>query len=55
MGFKYEYVDGEKRTQASADIKISVPVYQPDRFQINAPTVPETVTVGEEAEILWPM
>ncbi len=40
-----------KRNQASADIKISVPVYQPDRFQINAPTVPETVSVGEEAEI----
>lgn len=51
VGFKYEFVDKEKRSQASADIKISVPVYQPDRFQINAPTVPETVSVGEEAEI----
>ena len=52
VGFKYEYVDGEKRSQASADIKISLPVYQPDRFHINAPTVPESVTVGEEAEVL---
>ena len=52
VGFKYEYVDGEKRSQASADIKISLPVYQPDRFHINAPTVPESVNVGEEAEIL---
>lgn len=51
VGFKYEFVDKEKRSQASADIKISVPVYQPDRFQINAPTVPEAVSVGEEAEI----
>ena len=51
VSFKYEFVDKEKRSQASADIKISVPVYQPDRFQINAPTVPETVSVGEEAEI----
>ena len=51
MGFKYEYVDGGKRAQASADIKLAIPVYQPDRFQINAPVVPETATVGEEAEI----
>lgn len=51
LGFKYEYVDGGKRSQASADIKLSIPVYQPDRFQINAPVVPETATVGEEAEI----
>ena len=52
VGFKYEYVDGEKRSQASADIKISLPVYQPDRFHINAPSVPESVTVGEEVEVL---
>ena len=52
VGFKYEYVDGDKRSQATADIKISLPVYQPDRFHINAPTVPESVTVGEEAELL---
>ena len=44
-------VDGSKRSQASADIKISVPVYQPDRFQINNPVVPEFITVGEEAEV----
>lgn len=52
VGFKYKYVDGEKRSQASADIKISLPVYQPDRFHINAPSVPESVTVGEEVEVL---
>ena len=51
VGFKYEYVDGDKRTSASADIRISVPIYQPDRFQLNAPVVPETVNVGEEAEL----
>lgn len=51
MSFKYEYVDGGKRAQASADIKLAIPIYQPDRFQINAPVVPETATVGEEAEI----
>jgi len=46
VGFKYEYVDGDKRTSASADIRISVPIYQPDRFQLNSPVVPETVNVG---------
>ena len=51
VSFKYEYSDGEKRTQASSDVKLSVPVYQPDRFQINAPTVPEYGTVGEEIEL----
>ena len=48
VSFKYEYVDGDKRSQATADIRISIPVYQPDRFQINAPAVPETVQVYEE-------
>ena len=52
VGFKYEYVDGEKRSQGSADIRISIPVYQPDRFQIQAPTLPETFTVGEEGEVV---
>ena len=52
LSFKYEYVDGEKRTQASSDVKLSIPVYQPDRFQINAPSVPETVSMGEETELL---
>lgn len=52
LSFKYEYSDGEKRAQATSEVKLSIPVYQPDRFQINAPSVPETVTVGEETELL---
>ena len=51
VSFKYEYNDGEKRTQATSDIKLSIPVFQPDRFQINEPTVPEYGTVGEEIEV----
>ena len=51
VSFKYEYVDGTKRTQATTDIKLSVPVYQPDRFQINTPILPESINVGEEFEI----
>ena len=52
LSFKYEYMDGDKRSQATSEIKLSIPVYQPDRFQINAPSVPESVTVGEETELL---
>ena len=52
LSFKYEYEDGEKRTQTNSDVKLSIPVYQPDRFQINAPSVPETVNMGEETELL---
>lgn len=48
VSFKYEYVDGSKRAAASSEIKLSVPVVQQDRFQINAPTLPETVNAGEE-------
>ena len=51
VAFKYEYVEKEKRSQASADIRLSVPVYQLDRFQVNEPTMPETATVGEELEV----
>lgn len=46
--FKYEYVDGSKRTAAASEVKIAVPVVQQDRFQVNAPALPGTCTVGEE-------
>ena len=48
VAFKYEYVDGGKRSAASSEIRLSVPVVQQDRFQISAPNLPETVSAGEE-------
>ena len=51
INFKYEYVDHKKRTQATSDIKLSVPVYQPDRFEISKPVVPEYITEGDEISI----
>lgn len=48
ISFKYEYVDNQKRTAASSDVKITVPVYQPDRFEIASPAVPVMVYAGEE-------
>lgn len=46
--FKYEYVDGGKRTAATSEVKVAVPVVQQDRFQVNAPVLPESCAVGEE-------
>lgn len=51
VGFKYEYVDAGVRSASSSDIKISVPVSQPDRFQLNDPVPPDAVNVGEETTI----
>ena len=51
VSFKYEYVDGGKRTPVTADIRLSVPVSQPDRFQINAPVSASAPQAGSESEI----
>ena len=48
LTFKYEFTDGQKRSTNTADIKISVPVVQPDRFQLIAPAVPSSSNVDEE-------
>ena len=51
VSFKYEYVDNDKRVPVSTDMKMTVPVYQPDRFEISHPTVPVMVYAGEETSI----
>ena len=51
LTFKYEYVDGGKRSNATADIKLSLPVFQPDRFKVNPPAIPESVNAGEETTL----
>lgn len=51
ISFKYEYVDGAIRSSNTSDIKISVPVSQPDRFELNNPVVPDSVNAGEETTI----
>ena len=52
VSFKYEYVDNGKRTPVTADIRLSVPVSQPDRFQINAPVSAGMPQAGSESEII---
>ncbi len=51
VSFKYEYVENDSRSSSSSDIKISVPVIQPDRFELGDPSVPEGVTAGEDSAI----
>ena len=51
VGFRYEYVDAGVRSSGSSDIRIAVPVVQPDRFQINDPVLPESTYAGEEATV----
>ncbi|MGN0714087.1 MAG: hypothetical protein ACI4LJ_09895, partial [Anaerovoracaceae bacterium] len=51
VSFKYEYVDNKKRNASSADLKITVPVYQKDRFEISRAVVPVIVYAGKENSI----
>ncbi|WP_055426954.1 CARDB domain-containing protein [Bifidobacterium aesculapii] len=51
VSFKYEYVDNDARSSNTSDITVSVPVSQPDRFQLNDPVVPEDATVDTETTI----
>lgn len=50
VSFKYEYVDAGKRSAVTSDIRLSVPVSQPDRFQLNQPAA-ASFTAGEEGEV----
>ncbi|WP_223846864.1 COG1361 family protein [Bifidobacterium rousetti] len=51
VSFRYEYVDSGSRSSSSSDIRISVPVSQPDRFQLDDPVPPEDAMVGNETTI----
>ena len=51
INFKYEYVDGGTRNSNTSDIKISVPVSQPDRFELGDPVLPDAINAGEESTI----
>lgn len=48
VSFRYEYLDNQKRSQASLTQKLAIPVYQPDRLEISPPQLPESVEAGQE-------
>ena len=47
----YEYVDQNARKSGSATLSLSVPLYQPDRFEMSEPTTSYTGYVGEETSL----
>jgi len=49
--FKYEYVDGTRRASGTASVALSIPIYQPDRFEIAPPVLPESFNVNQEAAL----
>ena len=51
IGFKYEYVENNERKSANTEVKLTVPVFQPDRFELANPVAPDYASVGEEATV----
>ncbi|PJM77001.1 COG1361 S-layer family protein [Bifidobacterium felsineum] len=51
ISFKYEYLDSGARSSTQSDIKISVPISQPDRFEVSDPVLPDQSIAGQEATI----
>lgn len=49
--FKYEYVDNHKRNQVTLPQKLSIPLYQPDRFEVTMANPPQDATVGQETTL----
>ncbi len=47
----YEYVDQNARKSGSASLSLSVPLYQPDRFELSEPKTSYTGYVGEETSL----
>lgn len=47
----YEYVDQSARKSGSATLSLSVPLYQPDRFELSEPKTSYTGYVGEETSL----
>jgi len=54
VSFSYEYVDTDQRCKVSTSQSIAIPVYQPDRFEVELPALPEFVTAYEEMYISLP-
>ena len=47
----YEYVDQNARKSGNATLSLSVPLYQPDRFELSEPKPSYTGYVGEETSL----
>lgn len=54
INFNYEYKNGKSIVKGSTTESISVPVVQPDRFELSDPTNEETCFVGQESTFSIP-
>ena len=52
ISFKYEYLDAARRAAVTSDVRLTVPVSQPNRFQIQPPPASE-MEEGTEGELLF--
>lgn len=51
ISFKYEYVKQKERVQVTSNQSISIPIFQPDRFDLTLASLPDTISVNEESII----
>lgn len=51
IAISFEYVDQNQRKSGSANLTLSVPLYQPDRFELGEPKVGYVGYVGEETSL----
>lgn len=54
ISFKYQYVDGGTRSDASASERLSIPIYIPDRFTVSAPEMDLIGMQNEELSLSLP-
>ncbi|HIV87324.1 MAG TPA: hypothetical protein H9896_04360 [Candidatus Pygmaiobacter gallistercoris] len=52
ISFKYEYLDGARRASVSSELRLTVPVSQPNRFEVTPPAAP-TLEQGSEGELIF--
>ena len=51
IALTYEYIDQNARKSGTASLSLSVPLYQPDRFELSEPKTSYTGYVGEETSL----
>ena len=54
ISFSYEYVENKTRKHVSPSQSISIPIYQPDRFEVELPMMPTVVSAYDEMYISLP-
>lgn len=51
VSFRYEYLDSGARSSNQSDVKIAVPISQPDRFEVGDPVPSDQIVAGQETTV----